>query len=360
MEEVSMAPPSLGRWQTVRAQFFQNRTATFWTVLFGVSAAYSLFLLLDWSIFSAKWGPGTPAACADYSGACWAFIWEKWSVILLGSFPRDQMWRPFAGVGLVLAVLFLLARLRWPARLSTCLLIFAFAALFSLLDGRPLGLEQVNMVRWHGIAVVTFLGVFSLVAAFPLGILLALARVDGPPVLSWCAAGYIEVIRSIPLVMLLFFGIFVLPLLLPASMSYEPLLATLLALILFHAAYFAEGVRGGLQAVPDGQREAGESLGLGYVTVIRKIVLPQALSVSIPAMTNTIIGGLKDTSLVAIVGIFDLLATTRMAYSDPEWQRFAYEGLFVLGVLYLVVCTAISHHSRVMEQHVAGWLTIGK
>ncbi len=346
-------------WLTrARSDFFASRKHTFWTLLFGSCLLYAFARFVDWALISAHVSAGTPEDCVAVSGACWAFIWEKWTVILLGSFPREEMWRPMSGVAVVITTLVFLGLRRWPPRMSIILVTAAFLSLSALLDGRPLGLEQVDMVRWHGIAVVTFLGVFSLFAALPIGIVLALARVDGPPVVARCAAGYIETVRAVPLVTVLFFGVFVLPLLLPPSLKYEPLLVTLAALVLFHAAYFAEDVRGGLQAVPNGQREAGEALGIGYSTRMRKIVLPQALSYAIPSLTNTIIGGFKDTSLVAIVGIFDLLATTRMAYSDPDWQKYAFEGLVFVGCLYLLVCSAISRHSRAMEKHVAGWLRV--
>lgn len=343
-------------WTTLRQRYFNTAAATMINLVLGLLAVAGIAGALDWAVFSAAWAPGSPQSCLAQSGACWAFLWEKWQVILLGAYPRSAMWRPLLGVGIVLVVLVTLARLRWPPRRSVVLLAVAFASLFALLDGRPLGLEQVEMVRWHGIAVVTFLGVFSLFAAFPLGILLALMRVDGPPLLSWLAAGYTEVVRAVPLVTVLFFGVFVLPLLLPPSLKYPPLLVTLLALIFFNAAYFAEDIRGGLQSVPSGQYQAAESLGLGYIVRTRLIILPQAISVAIPALTNTIIGAFKDTSLVAMVGIFDLLATTRMAFSDPAWQRQAPEGLVAVGLLYLIACWAISRHSRVMERHVAGWL----
>jgi len=239
------APSLADRWDVIRRTYFQSRTAGIVTVLVGLVCIAGIATAVDWAILSATWRAGGPEACAASSGACWAFVREKWQVMLLGAFPQDEIWRPFVGAGMVLATLILLGALRWPLRLSAALLVAAFICLFALLDGRPLGLVQVEMVRWHGIAVVSFLGVFSLFAAFPIGILLALARVDGPPVLSGLATGYIEAIRAVPLVTVLFFGVFVLPLLLPPSLKNEPLLVTLLALVLFHAAYIAEDIRGG-------------------------------------------------------------------------------------------------------------------
>ena len=240
-------------------------------------------------------------------------------------------------------------------KLVLVMLPISFMVLYNLLDGRALGLEQVGMVRWHGVSVVTFLGVFSIIIALPLGILLALARHDGPTMLCYVAIGIIEIIRAIPLVTVLFFGIFVLPLLLPIEWQYEPLLATLMGLTVFHAAYFAEDIRGGLQSISKGQGEAAEALGMSYMKRSYLIILPQALSKALPSITNTVIGGFKDTSLVAIVGIFDLLATTRMAYSDPLWQNYAFEGLLFVGVFYFVIGRLISAHSVMLERKVFFW-----
>ncbi len=312
--------------------------------------------LFNWLIFSAQWLPADASSCEAVAGACWAFIAEKWSVILFGVYPRDELWRPILGSLLVASCLSYLAWHRWPARPSIIGLALTFIIFASLLDGRPFALDQVETVRWHGLSVVLFLGVFSLVLALPMGIALAIARHEGPPLLAGITTSYIEFIRGVPLVTVLFFGIFILPLLLPSGWTYDPLLATLAALTFFHAAYFAEDVRGGLQSVAKGQHDASKALGLPYLARVRLIVLPQALSVSIPSMTNTIIGGFKDTSLVAIVGIFDLLATTRMAYSDPTWQKHALEGFVFVGLLYVVSCFLVSRHAQTMERHAARYL----
>ena len=341
-----------------KSRLFCDRRTTVVSLLLIAGILWLLPGLLDWLLFSAHWRPTEAESCAAVAGACWAFIAEKWSVILFGVYPRDGLWRPILGAGLVLACLAYLAWRKWPARQSIVGLALTFVVFAGLLDGRLFGLEQVETVRWHGLSVVLFLGVFSLILALPMGIALAVARQDGPPLLAGIAATYIEVIRGVPLVTVLFFGIFILPLLLPKGWTYDPLLATLAALTLFHAAYFAEDVRGGLQSVATGQYDAGIALGLPYLTRIRLVILPQALSVSIPAMTNTIIGGFKDTSLVAIVGIFDLLSTTRMAYSDPAWQRHAIEGFVFIGILYVVTCLLVSRQSQALERHVAQYLDL--
>lgn len=364
---MAMALPTLGVGTTlsgirdaVKARLFCDLRTSLVSVFLLLVAASILPGLLDWLLFSARWLPGDPAACREVAGACWAFIWEKWSVILFGVYPREELWRPILGSLLVAVCLGYLAWRRWPLRQSVVLLSLVFFTFGALLDGRPFALEQVDTFRWHGLSVVLFLGVFSILFALPLGVALAVARQDGPPLLSGMAAAYIEFIRGVPLVTVLFFGIFILPLLLPRGWTYDPLFATLAALTFFHAAYFAEDLRGGLQSVAKGQYEAGMAQGLPYFARMRLVVLPQAFAVSIPTMTNTIIGGFKDTSLVAIVGIFDLLSTTRMAYSDPSWQRHAMEGFVFVGALYLITCWMISRHSQAMERHATRYFRLGK
>ncbi|HIP40520.1 MAG TPA: amino acid ABC transporter permease [Desulfocapsa sulfexigens] len=164
------------------------------------------------------------------------------------------------------------------------------------------------------------------------------------------AAGYIELIRGIPLLMVLFMGLFVLPMVMPRGFFLEPLFAILVALMLFHAAYFAEDIRGGLQTLESGQVEAADSLGLGYWPKVLLIVLPQALKQSLPAIFNTLIGGYKDTSLVIIVGIHDIISTAKMAYSDPGWQRYGLEAYFFVGIWYFCSCWCLSAYGRHLER----------
>ena len=326
------------------------------TLLFVASIAWLGPRLLDWLLVSAVWRADGPDACAaPGAGACWAFLVEKWALILFGAFPHDLMWRPALGTTLVLLALGWLAWRRWPLRETAFVMLGAFIALVVLLDGRPLGLEQVATVRWHGVAIVALLGVFGLAAGIPIGVALALARRDGPPLVRVLATALIETLRATPLVTVLFFGVFVLPLLAPPSWSIDAVVATLIMLVVFHAAYVAEDMRGGLRAVGDGQREAGDALGLGYLKRLRLVELPQAVSVALPALTNTIIGGFKDTSLVALVGVFDLIATTRMAYSDAAWQRYALEALLAVGAMYLLVCWLIARHCRTLEAELSYW-----
>lgn len=312
--------------------------------------------LVDWALFSAVWRADDPALCAaPGAGACWGFIREKFALILFGAYPHDQIWRPALGCATVLATVAALAVLGWPMRWTAAAGVSAFVVLAALLDGRPFGLEAVDSVRWHGLAIVALLGVFSIAAALPLGLLIALARRDGHPDLRYAATAYVELLRSAPLVIVLFFGIFIFPLMTPPGLRLDPVMAALLALTMFHAAYFAEDFRGALASVDAGQPEAAAALGLRYAERVRLVELPQAFALATPSLTNTIIGGFKDTSLVAVVGVFDLLATTRMAYSDPAWQRHALEGLIFVGALYLTACWAVARHSAFQERKSAVW-----
>jgi general L-amino acid transport system permease protein len=197
--------------------------------------------------------------------------------------------------------------------------------------------------------VLLFLAAFGLALSFPLGLLFALGRASRMRVVASAATGVIEFLRGVPMVTVLFFGVFVLPLVMPGG-RLEPLFAALVALVLFHAAYVAEDLRGGLQSVPRSQYEGALSLGLSYAQTMRLVVLPQAVRAAIPALTNTAIGGFKDTSLVVIVGLHDLMSTAKMAYNDPQWQRYALEAYVFVGALFFVLCWAVSAAGRRLER----------
>ncbi len=225
------------------------------------------------------------------------------------------------------------------------------ALFIGLMLGKVMGLPAVQTVQWNGLPFSFLLAVFSLPAAFPLGVILALARFQKQHLLlRSLATGYIELIRGVPLLTVLFMGLFILPMIMPQGFFIEPLFAILIALMLFHAAYIAEDIRGGLQILSSGQFEAADSLGLRYRHKVVLVVLPQALKKSLPAIFNTLIGGYKDTSLVVIVGIHDMLSTAKMAYSDPGWQKYGLEAYFFVGIWYFVSCWCLSAYGRRLER----------
>ena len=316
---------------------------------------------LDWLVLGAVWPWQAAAVCAERSGICWPFIAEKLNLILFGTYPHDLLWRPAAASVLLCALtaqtgLGMIGRgLPLSARATAALWAGALAASVLLLGGGVFGLEAVASIRWNGLPVLLLLSVGAVALAFPLGVLLALAREQRTqPMLARLAALYVETARGVPMLTFLFVGIFVLPLALPPGTRIEPVAATLVALILFHAAYFAEDVRGGLRSLPPGQAEAARALGLGPRATVVQVLLPQALRRALPSIVNSVIGAYKDTSLVVVVGIHDLTATARMAFGDPDWRAFALEGYAVVGLWFFVSCAFLSMIGRGLQRRGAG------
>jgi general L-amino acid transport system permease protein len=309
--------------------------------------------LVQWGLVNAVWTvPGNnTAACRAIRGigACWAVIPEKFRFILFGTYPYDQQWRPAAATLLFIA-LFLVSSRRsfWRKEL---LLVWAGAlvGIGLLMWGGILGLPFVSQDRWSGLPVTLILATSGLTFGFPLGILVALGRRSKLPAIRSLCVLYIELIRGVPLISLLFMASVMFPLFMPDGVNIDKLLRAQIAFVLYAGAYLAEVVRGGLQAVPRGQQEAADALGLSYWKKNGLIVLPQAIRHVIPPLVNTFIAFFKDTSLVLIIGIFDLLTTAKTAIIDPAWQSFSVEVYLFVGLIYFAFCFAMSRYSRRLE-----------
>jgi general L-amino acid transport system permease protein len=320
-----------------------------------VSIACLLVLLwlakaaIDWLLLDALW-EGGPQDCKANDGACWPFLLEKLRFNLFGFYPFDLHWRPAAAVALMLAMIGLTM---WPRAWRPGLLVawvVTLVLMYLLLAGGVLGLVPVPTSQWGGFPLTLMLAVVGFGAAFPLGILLALGRRSTLPAVRALAVGYIELIRGVPLISLLFMASILLPLFLPAGWTIDKVLRAQVAIILFAAAYIAEVVRGGLQAVDKGQLEAAHALGLGYWQTMGLVVLPQALRVSIPPMVTTFIGFFQDTTLVTIVGLFDFLSSIRASLRDPQWQGIAVvEGYLFAAVVFFLFCYGMGRYSRWLE-----------
>src|SRR3989304_1299346 len=310
---------------------------------------------IDWAFLDAIWhAPDSkPCRAAAGEGACWAFIAEKHRFILFGTYPYEQHWRPAAAC-LFLVSLWIAAALRrfWNWGLVP-LWAAGLAAGGALMWGGVLGLSYVENERWGGLILTLLLTTFGLAIAFPLSILLALGRRSGMPVIQGLCVGFIELIRGVPLISLLFMASVMLPLFLPQGVTIDKLLRAQIAMILFAAAYLAEVVRGGLQAIPQGQYEAADALGLSYWKKTLLVVLPQALRVSIPPTVNTFIGFFKDTSLVLIIGLFDLLSTIKVSLTEPAWSGFGVEAYLFAALVYFAFCFAMSRYSQNLERELA-------
>ncbi|MFO1412729.1 MAG: amino acid ABC transporter permease [Burkholderiales bacterium] len=336
----------------LRAQLFGTWRASALTLCVGGATLAVVAAALHWAVLAAVPPWGAPAACGDASGACWPFLVEKTPLILFGTYDYAERWRPALATALILGVagLTLFGRLR--AGPLACAWAAALPVFLVLMYGGVAGLPVVPPSRWNGIPVLVFLAAFGLALAFPLGLALALGRRSALPVVARLATAYIEFVRSVPMVAVLFFGVFVLPLVVPGG-QVEPLYAALVALVLFHAAYVAEDLRGGLQTIGRGQYDSARALGLREWPMLRHVILPQAIRAAVPSLTNTAIGGFKDTSLVVIVGLHDLMATAKMAYNDPQWQGRAPEAYLLVGAIFFLVCWMIGLAGRRMERKLA-------
>ena len=327
------------------------------TTLVIVWLAWKLALpFLDWAFAQAIWTAPDSRVCRDAKGvgACWALIHEKHRFILFGTYPFDQQWRAGLAI-LIFLALYAISALRacWRPWLALAW-VAGLTAIGVLMWGGVLGLRYVENERWGGLTLTLLLATFGIALAFPLSIVLALGRRSELPVLRLLCVIYIELIRGVPLISLLFMASVVLPLFLPEGMSIDKLLRAQIALILFAAAYLAEVVRGGLQAVPSGQYEAAQALGLPYWRMTGLIVLPQALRISIPPLVNTFIAFFKDTSLVLIIGLFDLLTTVNVSIGEPKWVGFGIEAYIFVSLVYFAFCFAMSRYSQNLELDLAG------
>jgi general L-amino acid transport system permease protein len=309
----------------------------------------------DWAFVDAIWRADDPRACRDAQGqgACWAFISEKHRFILFGTYPFAEHWRPGLASVLLIALWVLSCwRALWHWWLSL-IWVAGLTIIGFLMWGGVLGLPYVENERWGGLILTLILATFGCALAFPLAILLALGRRSSLPVVRAVCVGYIELIRGVPLISVLFMASVMLPLFLPAGVTIDKLLRAQLALIFFIAAYLAETVRGGLQAVPHHQYEAADALGLGYWKRTLFVILPQALRVSIPPLMNTFIALFKDTSLVLIIGLFDLLSTVKVSLQDQAWSGFGVEAYIFVSAVYFVFCYAMSAYSQRLERDLA-------
>lgn len=332
----------------LRESLFSSWPSGIATVLVVAILWRTLPPFVDWAFLEAVWRPDAKA-CRAAAGACWGFIAEKHRFILFGTYPYEQHWRP--GIATLLLIgLWTFSSFKafwrpWLALVWTA----GLALIAVLMWGGVLGLPYVENERWGGLILTLVLATFGMALAFPLAVLLALGRRSTMPAVQALCVSYIELIRGVPLISVLFMASVMLPLFLPAGVSIDKLLRAQIALILFTAAYLAEVVRGGLQAIPKAQYEMADALGLDYFHKTVYVVLPQALRIAVPPLVNTFIGLFKDTSLVVIIGLFDLLATVKTGLGEPAWSGFGVEAYFFAALVYFAFCFAMSTYSKGLE-----------
>jgi general L-amino acid transport system permease protein len=336
---------------TLRTGLFGTRTNTLITVATLLVLSQTLPPLLRWAVLDATFS-GDASACTR-EGACWAFVSAKLRFILFAFYPPDLQWRPALVILLIAAILTASALprfwgrtllLAWPLAILACWLLLA-----GTFTETPIASNQ-----WGGLPVTLFVWAVCFAAATPIAVLLALARRSSLGGLRTFSVLYIELMRGTPMVGILYVAMLILPMALPDSLSFDKMLRAILMVTLFWAAYIAEVIRAGLQAIPGGQREAATALGLGYWRTQHLVILPQAFRIVIPGMVNLAIGFLLATSLLAVIGIFDLLNAARAAATDLQWLGFYNEAYFVVALVYFVICFGASRYSRWLERRLSG------
>jgi general L-amino acid transport system permease protein len=344
------------RW--LRANLFSSISSSIITTLLLLLLIKGLISLAQWGIWDAVWTvPGNDSsACRAVRGlgACWAVIREKYRFILFGTYPFDQQWRPALAILLFIALFYISTRRSLWRRELAYIWIAALVMIGLLMWGGVFGMPFVAQDNWGGLPVTLILATFGLAFGFPLGIVVALGRRSKLPAIRAICMLYVELIRGVPLISLLFMASVMFPLFMPGGFNIDKLLRAQIAIVLFAGAYLAEVIRGGLQAVPRGQHEAADALGLSYWRKNRLIILPQAIRHVIPPLVNTFIAFFKDTSLVLIIGIFDLLTTAKTAIIDPAWQQFSIEVYIFVAAIYFAFCFAMSRYSQRLEIHARG------
>lgn len=343
----------------LRANLFQSASSTVVSAILLCLLVIGGDRLFRWAVLDAVWSlPGagledTIACRRNGVGACWAVVREKYRFILFGLYPFDEQWRPAATIAVFLALFAASTRSRWWGWPLVAIWLSGFALAYTLLKGGAFGLAPVSEDRWGGLPVTLLLASSGIALAFPLAILVAVGRLSDNPALRLMCRVYVEIIRGVPLISVLFLASVLFPLFLPDGINISKLVRAQLAIVVFVAAYLSELIRGGLQALGRGQTEAATALGLGYWRTLALIRLPQAIVLALPPIVSLFIGFFKNTSLVMTIGIFDLLNAAKSAVAEPAWQGFGTEAYLFAGAIYFAFCFAMSRYGLSLERRLA-------
>ena len=334
-----------------RKNLFSNWHDTLLTFIIVFLFYISIPPLLNWMFFDATFFGTSKKDCSG-NGACWVFIQVWLKRFTYGMYPNDQIWRidlAFIIFFFVIGAYFFVNTKIKKILFIFLTIIFPFLAIF-LFHGGLFGLEEVETRVWGGLFLTLFISVFSIIFCFPIGVLLAMGRRSKLPVIRYFSIGFIELWRGVPLITVLFMAAVMFPVFLPSGTNLDKLVRVIIAITLFESAYIAEVIRGGLQAIPKGQYDAANSLGMGYWKSHILIILPQALKIVIPGVANTFIALFKDTPLILVVGLMELLGMVNMAKTNPAWLGLATEGYVFAAIVYFIFCFAMSRYSLRLEK----------
>ncbi|KQS88368.1 MULTISPECIES: amino acid ABC transporter permease [unclassified Rhizobium] len=348
----------------MRKNLFSSISNSIMTIIAIVAILWYLPGLIDWLFVSAQWTGTDRTFCSTvvqggmhpegWSGACWAYVGDRFAQFMIGSYPRGEAWRPILVALLFVALLIPMLMPSAPRKgLNALLLLVALPIIgYVLLLGGMFGLPHVETSLWGGLMVTLIISFIGITVSLPFGILLALGRRSKMPIIKTFCVVFIELIRGVPLITVLFMASVLLPLFMEPGDSIDKFLRALVGVSIFSSAYMAEVIRGGLQAIPKGQGEGADSLGLNYFQKTGLIILPQAIKLVIPGIVNTFIGMFKDTSLVSIISMFDLLGVVKNSFSDPNWLTpvTPMSGLVFAGFTFWLFCFGMSRYSGFIER----------
>ncbi len=350
LRHVSSSPASLWR------SFFYSPTASLITIALILLGGAAGWYAWRWGIADAIFRADFKACMANQDGACWGFVTEKWRLIIFGRYPYELQWRPAIATFSILAMLVITAFPQTWNKTGAKLLCFFWALaliiFFVLMKGGVFGLQTVDSDSWGGLPLTIILTLFGMTLSAPIGILLAIGRRSDLSIIRGLSVGYIELIRGVPLITVLFVATFIFPLILPQNLRIDAFWRIVIGIVLFQAAYMAETVRGGLQTIPKGQFEVADSLGLNRFQVYTYVILPQALVTIIPAFVNSLLSTFMDTSLVTIVSMYDLTGSLRLALGDANWRVFFLEGYLFIAIIYFIFSFIMSRYSIWLEKRI--------
>ncbi len=346
-----MKPPATeaGIFGWIKKNLFNGVFNSLATIVIIAFAVQVLPQFIQWALIDSVWFT-SGQECHEAKGACWSIVTQNIRFNVFGYYPYEHQWRPLVAMLLLVAMLFYSRDWnRWNKRLGYVWLVALFT-MGLLMRGGLFGLIYVESTKWSGLPLTMLLSFFGILASYPLGVLLALGRRSRMPIIKALCVVYIELIRGVPLITMLFMSSVMFPLFLPEGVTIDKVLRAQVAIILFTAAYIAEVVRGGLQAIDKGQYEAAEAMGLNYSQKMRLVILPQALKIVIPPSVGILISAFKDTSLVVIIALYDILNTTKSILTEPEWTGFSTEAYIFIGIIYYFCCFSMSQYSRRIEK----------
>jgi general L-amino acid transport system permease protein len=338
--------------------FNKNVNSTSFNAILTLLIIFILFKylppLLDWLIFDADFIGSSKEDCTS-DGACWVFVKVWFKRFMYGMYPNPEQWR----INVAFLILFALvgAAFLAPPKFKKFIILFMLFVYpiigIKLISGGIFGLKWIETGAWGGLSLTLIVSAFALILCFPIGMFLALGRRSELPVIKYSSIGFIEIWRGVPLITVLFMSAVMFPMFLPDGTYMDKLMRVIIAITLFEAAYMAEVIRGGLQALPRGQYDAAKSLGMGYWRLHLLVILPQALKLVIPGIANTFLALVKDTPLIFVVGLLELAGMIGLAKTNPKWLGMAIEGYVFAGLVFWVICYAMSRYSQRLEKRLS-------